>query len=155
MKYANVSWWLTYVILAIILQAFVPGVDFLLPGFIVAMQEYKIKQFIWVTFSFIILQEGMGTMAFGAVFLWYMIIIMFYVAGQWLFEVRSISFILLLSVVLSCTHYMVIVSLASLQDMHINIQSLIDESVYQAFVTPFLWCVAHYSRRGLRYATKA
>lgn len=155
MRYANFSWWVGYVILAVILQAFIPGVDFLLPGFIVAMQEHKTKQFAWVAISFLILQEGMGTMAFGAVFLWYIIIMMLYIAGQWLFEVENIFFILFLSVVLSFTHYLVIVTLAGLQNMHINVQSLIDESVYQAFVTPFLWCVAYYTRRGLRYATKA
>lgn len=155
MKYANILWWVSYVILAIILQAFIPGVDFLLPGLIVALQEHKIKQFIWVALSFLILQEGMGTMAFGAVFLWYIIIIMLYIAGQWLFEVENILFILLISVALSVSHYLVIVALAGLQNMHINIQSLIDESVYQAFVTPFLWCVAYYTRRGLRDANKA
>ena len=152
MKYANLFWWIGYAILAIMAQIIIPGVDFFLPGFIVAMQERKAKQFAWVALSFLILQEGMGTMAFGAVFLWYLTIIIFYIAGQWLFEVESLSFILLLSVVLSITHYMVIVSLAGLQGMQINLQSLIDESVYQAFVTPFLWHFAHYTRRGLRYA---
>jgi len=148
MKYANLFWWFGYVILAIILQSIIPGVDFLLPGFIVAMQERKIKQFAWVALSFLILQEGMGTMAFGAVFLWYIAILVFYIAGQWFFEAESLSFILLLSVVLSVAHYVVIVNLAGLQDMHINAQTLIDESVYQAFLTPFLWHFAQYTRRG-------
>ncbi len=155
MRYANFFWWLGYVILAVILQARVPGVDFLLPGFIVAMQEAKVKQFIWVALSFLLLQEGMGTMAFGAVFLWYLTIIILYIAGQWLFEVESLAFVLLLSLVLSVSHYVVMFLLADLQDMYINTQSLMDESAYQAFVTPFLWHLAHYTRRGLRNATEA
>lgn len=152
---SNVVWWLVYTFAGIVLQSLISGVDFLVPGYIVAMQEKNIKQFILVGISFIFLQEGMGTLPFGAVLLWYLLIILIYVAGHWLFEVESLPFIFLLSVASSIAYYMVVLFIANLSDIQINEKLLIDECVYQAFITPFMWNFAHYTRRGIRYAIEA
>lgn len=149
---SNVIWWMTYAFVAIILQSILPGVDFLLPGYIVAMQEKNLKQFCWVGIIFVILQEGMGTLAFGAVLLWYLSIILIYLAGHWLFEVESLPFIFLLSIASSLAHYMVVIFIGNLSEIQIPEKTLIDKCVYQAFLTPFMWNLAHYTRRGIRYA---
>ena len=78
MKVLNVFWWLAYVCIAIFLQLFISGVDFFLPGIIVALQEKKITQFGVVFLLFVLIQEGIGTMPFGNVFLWYSLAIIFF-----------------------------------------------------------------------------
>ena len=39
MNWANIGWWVAYACIAIVLQSRAPGLDFLLPGFILAIQE--------------------------------------------------------------------------------------------------------------------
>lgn len=154
MKVQNILWWISFTCIAIALQSLVPGVDFLIPGFIVLLQERSLKQFLWVTGIFLILQEGMGTMAFGSVLLWYFSAVALFILGKWLFEVESLAFILLLSVALSVTRYAILVLFANLQDLYLNEARLFDYSVYQALLMPFLWNVASFTRRGLRHAVE-
>lgn len=150
MRFVNFAWWTIYIIIAIILQKFVHGVDFLLPGLIVALQERKIVQFLVVIVSFILIQEGTGTMPFGNIFLWYFVVIIFFYAWQWFFEVESFIFILLLSIALSISHYLIISILSDIQDIYINSRELQDECVYQVFITPLMWHLANYLRKGIR-----
>lgn len=151
MRVKNILWWFTFSCIAITLQAFMPGVDFLIPGFIVLLQERSIKQFLVVTSIFLILQEGMGTMAFGSVLLWYFTAVALFIIGKWLFEVESLAFILLLSIALSITRYAILLLFANLQDIYVNEARLFDYSVYQALLMPFLWNVASFTRRGFRH----
>ena len=151
MKVLNVFWWLAYVCIAIFLQLFISGVDFFLPGIIVALQEKKITQFGVVFILFVLIQEGIGTMPFGNVFLWYSLAIIFFYSWRWFFEIESFTFILLLSAALAVSHYFIISVLAEIQDIYINYKSLQDESVYQMFLTPIMWHTANYLRRGFRY----
>lgn len=146
----NVVWWGLYVVLAVFCQRFTVGVDFLLPGIIVALQERRFLQFIGVFLTFIIIQEGIGTMPFGNVLLWYLLAIVFFYAWQWFFEVESFIFILLLSAALAVSHYFIVSLLANIQDIYINYKALQDESVYQMFLTPILWHTINYLRRGVR-----
>lgn len=151
MRVQNILWWFSFTFIAITLQSYVAGVDFLIPGFIVLLQERSIKQFLWVTGIFLILQEGMGTMAFGSVLLWYFSAVALFILGKWLFEVQSLAFILLLSIALSATRYAILVLFANLQDLYINESRLFDYSVYQALLMPFLWNIASFTRRGIRH----
>ena len=68
MSWINVGWWLCYAFAGITLQALMPGLDFLLPGFILALQERRYPQILAVGACFVLLQEGMGSMAFGGTY---------------------------------------------------------------------------------------
>lgn len=152
MKALNVLWWLVYICFAVFLQIFSTGVDFFIPALIVALQEKKKLQFGIVFFLFILIQEGMGTMPFGNVFLWYSLAVIFFYAWRWFFEVESLMFILLLSFALSVSHYFIVSVLASVQDIYIDYTALQDECVYQMFLTPILWHGISYLRKGFRNA---
>ena len=152
MKVLNIIWWLIYTCAAIFLQIYTIGVDFFIPGIIVALQEKKIWQTSIVLGSFICIQEGMGTMPFGKVFLWYALTIIFFYAWRWFFEVESLMFILLLSLALSVSHYFIVTVLASVQDIYINYNALRDECVYQMLLTPVIWHAISYLRKGFRNA---
>ncbi len=146
----NISWWGIYIVAAVFLQCFTVGVDFLLPGIIVALQERRPLQFLAVFLAFVLIQEGIGTMPFGNVFLWYLLTIVFFYAWQWFFEVESFTFILLLSIALAVSHYFIVSVLANIQDIYIDYKALQDESFYQMFLTPIIWHTINYLRRGVR-----
>lgn len=150
MLLCNIAWWFAYIAAAIFLQRFTVGVDFLLPGIIVVLQERKIVQFVLVFLVFVIIQEGIGTMPFGNVFLWYLLAIVFFYAWRWFFEVESFTFILLLSAALAVSHYFIVSTLANIQDIYIDYKALQDESFYQMFLTPIIWHTINYLRRGVR-----
>ena len=151
MSWANAGWWLLYVIAAISLQAVMPGVDFLLPGFIIALQERRIFQSLLVGVSFILVQEGMGSMAFGGMLLWYAVTALAYYVACSLFQGGSFLFVFLLATVLSGVHYIIFGFLASLQGIPWEASILIDECFFQAMLTPCIWWVASSLRRGLRH----
>ncbi len=146
----NISWWILYFALAIFFQDSMVGVDTLLPGFIIALQEGRFGQMACVSVLMILFQEGLGTMAFGSVVLWYFSVAIIYLIAKWLFEVENLSFILLLSVVSALAHYGVIHLMLELQNMYIDHQRLLDACMFQAFFTPVLWYIAYFSRRGIR-----
>jgi len=146
MNWPNLCWWLVFAVLAILLQALWPGLDFLLPGFIVAVQERNPVQLVWVWLFFMFLQEGMGNMAFGSTLLWYTLVVMLFLAGRSLFETENFLFVFLLCGCLGLVHYLVITVMAGLQDVPVDRQALMDESIFQALFTPFLWRLASLSR---------
>lgn len=152
MNWLNVGWWVAYAFMAVVLQVAFPGLDFLLPGFILAIQERDPVQLIWVTGFFLLLQEGMGSMAFGGTLLWYTLAVALFVLGHSLFEVESFLFIFLLSGCLGATHYIVFSLMTNLQDIPFNANTLMEESVFQALLTPFVWRLARFTRRLGKYA---
>ena len=152
MSWANVLWWLIFICLGVFLQAGFSGLDFLLPGLIIAIQERRAVQLIWVLLIFTVLQEGMGSMAFGSTLLWYMSTMILFYLGYSLFEVENFLFIFLLSGCLAAVHIGIMHLMAELQNLPLNNNRLIEESVYQALVTPFIWRIAQMSRRLLNHA---
>ena len=151
MSWANAGWWLLYAFAAISLQAAMPGVDFLLPGFIIALQERRIFQSLLVGTAFMLAQEGMGSMAFGGTLLWYAVTAIAYYASCSLFQGHSFLFIFLLACLLAGVHYIVFGLLASLQDIPWEPALLLEECFLQAVLTPFIWLIAASLRRGLKH----
>ncbi len=151
--YANIAWWVIYTGIAVLLQASafpLPRLDYLLPGLILALQERRVAQFIWVATCFLLIQEGLGSFGFGGAFLSYALTVGLFFVGSWLFEVESFLFIFLLSACLGLSHYLVFSTMADLQNIPINTQNLLDESVFQALITPFVWRLAYFTRTPLR-----
>lgn len=151
MIWANVGWWLAYAFAAIALQSVIPGLDFLFPGFIIAMQERRLFQTLCVGAAFMLAQEGMGSMAFGGTLLWYCVAAITYYVGCSLFQGSSLLFVFLFSSLLSGVHYIIFGMLASLQDIPWEAANLLDECFLQAVLTPVIWWVASLQRKGLSH----
>ena len=150
MNWANVAWWAAYICLAVGLQTRFAGLDFLLPGLVLAIQERDTRQIFWLTAVFLLLQEGMGNMAFGGSLLWYMLTVASFFLGYSLFEVESFLFIFLLSGWLGAAHLGVFLVMAGLQDIPVNVAAVMEESVIQALITPFIWRMMRLTRKVRR-----
>ena len=151
MSWANAGWWLAYAFAAISMQAALPGVDFLLPGLFIALQERRLFQTLLLGAAFTMAQEGMGSMFFGGTLLWYAVTAAAFYAACSLFQGRSFLFIFLLSALLSGVRYVIFAFLATLQDIPWEPSLLLDECFLQALLTPLIWAAASALRRGVKH----
>ncbi len=135
----NIGWWLVYAMAAVWAQSFVPGVDFLLPGLILTLQEQRPVQTLWVVVCFALIQEGCSTLSFGSVVGQYLVTILLFQGGRWLFEARNLPFVLLLSGLFGLVHYGMTVTMLMLQDMPVRQTPLLYESLWQALLIPVCW----------------
>lgn len=149
MNWANVLWWLGFFPLAIIVQLSLPGLDALVIGLIIVLQERRYKDLFWLFPALILLQEGMGSREFGGAIIWYMLTIIFFTIGRWLFEVENVLFICLLALCLGASHFAIVYFMAPLQNIALNIQDLTDESLIQALFVSIAWWLAYFSRKGI------
>ncbi len=143
----NLVWWGVFLIVSIWLQMFFPGLDLLLPGLLLAMHEGKRTQTAWVFILFVLVQEGLGSLDFGACALWYLSVMFLFVATHWIFQTESLLFMLLISLASGGIHYLVILLMTSLQQMSIDMDLLLHESVYQVAASFIVWKAAILSRR--------
>jgi len=146
----NFVWWGIFTITGIWLQQLVPGVDFLIPGLLYALQERNIPQLAWILPAFVLIQEGLGSLDFGAVILWYLTAIFVFMVGHWIFQAENWLFILMVSALTAASHYMVISLMCSLQALSFDRSLLLHDSVIQAALIPFVWKLASVSRRKVR-----
>ena len=143
----NMLWWLAFFILGLTLQQALPGTDVLVPGLFLALQERRPVQFGLVLSALILVQEGVGTLDFGTSLLWYLIVITLFFIGHWMFETKNWLFVLLLSGCLGVAHYGVIWVMTRLQFIPLDTTRLLDESILQALLTPFVWQFCTMARR--------
>lgn len=143
----NIVWWGFFLSLGICLQQLLPGVDVLLVGLILALQERDFLQLGWVALPLIVIQEGIGTLDFGATVLWYTATTAFFFLGRWLFETENFLFVFLLSTCIGAGHFAVMWVICSLQYVPVDESALLDESILQALFIPFAWKVASITRR--------
>lgn len=146
-NFRSILWWLCFIAGAIALQAAVPGLDVLTVGLIILLQERDYKNMLWLLPLFILIQEGMGTRAFGAVIVWYAAVILLFKMGRWLFEVENFIFVFLLSACLGAAYYAVAWLMAPLQNLPFNVQDTMDTSLIQAIFVPFAWRLLVATRR--------
>ncbi len=69
-------------------------------------------------------------------------LVTFYFMGQWLFEARSIMFMVLIGLGLGTLHPALIYGLSSLANMQMPLKPLVMEGVIQAMAFPIIWLVA-------------
>ena len=137
--FGNVLWWTVFLVAGIWLERFIPGLDFLIPGFIVSLQEERLAQSIWLGLVLLLIQDGAGSLAFGAGIPWYGGAALLYYGGRWLFEPRNVLFMVLLGWCLGVGHFFLVDTLATLQEFEISSQNLVKESAVQALSFPLLW----------------
>lgn len=145
-------WWSGYAVAAIWAQTMLSGVDFLVPGLVLSLQERPGTETGVVALCWVLLQEGMGNMAFGYALMWYGVLVLAYLAGQWLFKARSFPFMCLLGIGLGVLHPLLVSSLASLQGLAWVATVTMWEGLYQALAFPLVWYVARTMLpRGMRF----
>jgi hypothetical protein len=137
--FKNICWWACFIALAVCVQAMASGLDVLVVGLIILLQERDYKDMLWLLPLFILLQEGMGTRPFGAAVVWYAATVVVFMLGRWLFEVGNFIFVFLLSACLGCAYYGVAWLMAPLQNLAFNVQDTLDKSLVQAIFMPFAW----------------
>jgi hypothetical protein len=153
-KTRNAVWWVLFLFPAISLQRFFPGVDFLLVGFLLTLQERRYADMPWMLPLLVILQEGMGTREFGVVLLWYMAVAAVFLLGRWLFDVENFLYAFLFSAVLAACYFAVAFLMSPLYAVPVDAHRLLDESVHLALLLPVCWKLAQYTRRWI-YAGNA
>ncbi len=147
----NTAWWLLYSFAAVAMQAVFPGLDFFLPGFLLALQEQRPVQTLCVGAWFIMLQEGMGSLAFGGTALMYAMAVIFFYSGCQLFQGRNLLFVILLGAVLAAMRYAFFPLLCRLQDFTVRMDVLFNECLLQVFLTPFAWWGASSLRGSVKH----
>ena len=95
MSWASAGWWLCYAFIGVALQALLPGLDFLLPASFWRFRSGIFRRFWpWARF-FVLLQEGMGSMAFGGTLLWYALAAIVFHVGCGLLQGTGFLFVAL------------------------------------------------------------
>lgn len=135
----NGFWWLCFIVMAIGVQASAPGLDVLVVGLIILLQERDWRGIALLLPLFVLLQEGMGTRPFGAAIIWYASTMVIFYLGRWLFETGNFIFIFLLSACLAGAYYGVAFLMAPLQNIVFNVQDTLDKCLIQAVFLPFAW----------------
>lgn len=135
----NVVFWLSFVAIAICIQALAPGLDVLVTGLIILLQEKDWRGMAWLLPLFILVQEGIGTRPFGSLIIWYAATIVIFRLGRWLFQTDNFLFIFILSACLGGTYYGVAWLMAPLQNIAFNVEDTLDKSLAQAIFLPFAW----------------
>ena len=139
----NMLFWLGFTVACIWLQHFIQGVDFLVVGLILLLQEGRWPKTLWLALLWILIQDGGGNLAFGPALLWYAGVAALFHAGRWLFEAENVLFILLLGLSLGVWHLGLVWLMASLQDVVVSGPALLRESLVQALVVLPVWLAAH------------
>lgn len=142
MNFRNVIWWLLFIFCGIWAQSFLRGVDVLMVGLVVSLQEDRLPQTLWLLGALVLIQEGAGSLTFGSSLLWYAMLIALYAMGRWLFQARNLLFMVLLGAGMGLWHYLLVVLMTPLQEYQVALDRLFFESFLQALVFPLAWALA-------------
>ncbi|MFU2208882.1 hypothetical protein [Solidesulfovibrio sp. C21] len=149
MNPGRIVFWVLFTVCGVWLENTIPGVDFLAPGLILAMQEEKWTVPIWLGLAWLFIQEGTGSLAFGAGLLWYGGLAGLYFFGHWLFEARNFLFMFIVGLCLGAMHFVLINLMALLLDWTVPLERLLMESVMQALIFPVEWGLIYLIHRYL------
>lgn len=147
-RWREICWWFVFITLAICVQSLAPGLDVLVVGLIILLQEEDYRAMLWLLPLFCIFQEGIGTRPFGSTLVWYAAVMILFNVGRWMFEARNFVFIFLLSACLGCVYFSVAWLMAPLQNLEFNVPDALDKSLVQAVFMPFAWRMLSALRPG-------
>ncbi len=146
MVVTRILWWLCYIALALILQQQMPGLDFLAPGFLLALQMKSKKEIFWLFLIFTLIQEGTGSLTFGTGMLWYGGQILFFYLSAHLFVADNILFVTILSLSIGAYRICLLLLMGAIQNIQMEYSMLLNEALFQAFLTPVVWGIAYLFR---------
>ena len=135
-------WWLCYTLAGIWLQEFLPGVDFLAPGLLLAMQEERPGAIAWLVVAWVIIQEGTGGLIFCFCPAWYGGLVVFYQVGRWLFDQKSFLFVCLTGLLFGLWMVGLTLALVGLEETRLFPEPLLVRALLQAALFPVVWWLA-------------
>ncbi|ACV69504.1 hypothetical protein [Desulfohalobium retbaense] len=141
-------WWLLFTVVGIWLQHFLPGVDLLVPGLIVCLQEDGPAPALWLSAPWILIQEGTGSLHFGVGVLWYAGLWVLFYAGRLLLESRSGVFVILFAFFSGCYHFFLVQIFSRLQGLEVPLALQMQDSLRHIFLFPLVWLVVSFLYRG-------
>ncbi len=133
--------WFLFTVAAVWGQFLVPGTDFLAAGLVVSMQEQGRTRTLWLALFWILLQEGMGSLAFGTVPLLYGVLFLGFHFGRWLFEPRNFLFICLIGVFSGISQAWLGLTMATLQGVVADRNEVITAAAVQVTLLPMEWAL--------------
>lgn len=151
-KIGQIFLWLLFVFFAIAIQTWLTGLDALVVGLIILLQERDYKTLLWVLPLFILIQEGMGTRIFGTAIILYVVTFMLFHIGRWLFEVENFVFIFLLSSCIGIAYFGIYWLMAPLQEITFLTGEMLDICLIQALYIPLAWKVLVMLRPKVHHA---
>lgn len=110
-------WWSAYLAVAIWAQELSGGLDFLSPGLLICLQSGRYWTAAWVAALWVLVQEGVGSLVFGVVVLFYAGMIALFLLSKWLLEPGNPLFILLFSLVLAVWSWAALNGAISFQEL--------------------------------------
>lgn len=136
-------WWSVFTLAGIWCQGFLPGIDCLAPGLFISLYDENTPGTITLATVWIILQEGMGTLAFGYAVIWYSLLVLFFVFTHNLFKPKSLILVCLAGGFLGVLKFVLTLSLLSLEAKGSPLGKILWESLLQAVSFPAIWFAAH------------
>ncbi|WP_027177738.1 hypothetical protein [Maridesulfovibrio bastinii] len=132
-------WWAGFAVVAIWMQSFVPGVDFLAPSILFCLQREKNTQALWMAVIWVLIEEGCGTLPFGYAIISYLLIYALYRCGIMFFDVQSFMFTVLCGVAIGVMHPVLIGIIAMLADLSGAADRYVAEGILQGLFFPVVW----------------
>jgi len=148
--------WFIFVIVAVWLQMLIPGTDFFLPGIVLCLQRERFLHTTGLMILALLIQEGAGSLVFGAGLLRYGGLAGLFFLGRSLFEPRSPVFILFLAAAFTISQMIILQTMAGLQSMTTQGDRLVLEglSVFATFILGW-WILDTVYRPLSRHASQS
>ncbi len=137
----TIIWWTIYTILGIWLQRFIPGLDCFAPALAGCLYLGLFKTTFWLTLIWIIIQEGVGGLAFGFTLLFYGGIVLFFLGSKLIFTQNTALFFIGASFYSAGLYFVTIQIMTSLQELNVPIYLIVQNSMLTLIFFPILWTI--------------
>ena len=130
--FANTAWWIAFLMPGIILQAYFPGLDALILGVLLLIEEKNYRTLVWFVPAIIFLQDGMGTQAFGSTLLCVTLCYLLYTLTRRIARASRYGFYFLLSLCMGGVRLFLDWLFASLEELPYIPDQLLYEGCLEA-----------------------
>lgn len=144
--FANTSFWVAFLMAGIIAQAALPGLDTLLLGIILITEERDYKTMVWFVPSVVLLQEGMGTQAFGASLVCVTLSLIFFYLCSRLATASRAGFYVVLSMVMGGVRFLVDWFFANLEGLAFVTEHLFGDALIETLYILAGWTLLRHLR---------
>lgn len=145
--FANTVWWIVFLIAGIILQATFPGLDALILGVLLLLEEKDYRRLVCIVPAVILLQDGMGTQAFGSAMLCIALCALLYRLSSGIASASRIGFYLFLSLAMGGIRIFLDWLFATLEDTAFVAEQLFHEGAAEAVYLFIGWIVLRHLRQ--------
>lgn len=135
-------WWALLLISGLWIQELTGGLDFLTPALLLCLQTGLWLTGGWVALLLVLLQEGIGSLAFGTVILFYAGTGALFILARWLLEPENPLFILLYSFVLALWAWAVVSGAIAFQELPVAGRPMFPYILWQWLAYVIFWSAA-------------